>query len=62
MSANFKKVWYVSCVECGVRAPLIDGNARKPQVEEILFVSGWRFPKGRPLCRKHSRETKRDES
>jgi len=58
MSANFKKVWYVSCVECGMRAPLVDGYARKPQVQEMLAIRGWRFPRGRPLCREHSKETR----
>ncbi len=54
MSANFKKVWYTSCVKCAKKAPLVDGDERRPQVEGILGIYGWTFPKHEPHCPRHS--------
>ncbi len=56
MSANFKRVWYVSCVECAKQATLIDGLEKKVRVKDILSIYyNWTFPKGEPHRPKHSR-------
>jgi hypothetical protein len=55
MSANFKKMWYVSCVECAKQAPLIGGEAKKVSAAQILVDHyRWTFPQGKPHCPKHS--------
>ncbi len=52
MSANFKKVWSVVCTSCGDDAPLVDGDAKKHEVETLLAMHGWRFPFHEPVCPK----------
>ena len=48
MSADFKRVWCVSCVRCGVKEPLIHVPCEEVASRgQTLVISGWSFPKGK---------------
>jgi hypothetical protein len=59
VSANFKKVWYASCVKCAKQAPLVDGSCTRPETEHILEIYGWTFPHHKPHCPRHSKSVVR---